>query len=283
MINCMFLEIKFVGGLGNQLFQYATARRLCLKKKIPFLLLGTESYTNDSLGRKFVLSSLSIIGSKIKIDFFKKIFKPKTKLNKIFTLLRLHKYIYEQGFVLQTILEKKSLLLSLSGYWQSEHYFDDIRNILLKEFVPLDLPDYPNWINKKNLVAIHIRRQDYINEKRYGVLTSTYYEKGILLMKSLLETPEFIFFSDDIEWCKENFTDNKFIYCEDSNWEYDYLQLHLISKCKHQIVANSSFSWWGAWLNENPNKIVIRPTTPFIDQNLLYQSHYPANWLKIEN
>ena len=93
----------------------------------------------------------------------------------------------------------------------------------------------------------------------------------------------FIVFSDDLVWCKNKFNYNKFIFFEDENWSNDYLQLYLISKCNHQIIANSSFSWWGAWLNTYQNKIVIRPQQPFIDESLMNKFYYPKEWISINN
>lgn len=279
----MFLEIKFKGGLGNQLFQYATGRNLCIEKKIPFLLLNIESYKNESLGRSFSLSKLQIKGTVITSNWVKKIFRKHTKFNKICTAFLLHKNIAEDNFSIQQLEEKAGLLTSLDGYWQSQAYFNNIRQILLKEFTPMQLPGLPGWVAETNTIAVHVRRKDYLTEKRYGFLGADYYEAAMEMLNEKLTKPLFVFFSDDIEWCKTTFINDRIIFCEDNAWNIDYLQLYLISKCAHQVIANSSFSWWGAWLNTNPQKIVIRPATPFKEKSLLYQYHYPAEWISVNN
>ena len=279
----MFLEIKFVGGLGNQLFQYATGRNLCIENKIAYLLLNIESYTDESLGRTFGLSNLQIKGTIIKSNRVKKIFRKHTKFNKIFTALSLHKNISEENFSLHQLKKRTGFLTSVNGFWQSAHYFNDIREILLKEFAPLHLPGLPGWIAENNTVAVHVRRTDYLTEKRYGFLGAEYYRAAMVMLKEKIADPLFVFFSDDIAWCRATFKNDKIIFFADDEWDKDYLQLHLMSKCAHQVIANSSFSWWGAWLNSNPEKIVIRPATPFKEKSLLYQSHYPEEWIAINN
>jgi len=279
----MFLEIKFKGGLGNQLFQYAMGRSLCVENKIANLLLNTESYSGESLNRTFALANLQIKGTIITSNRVKKIFRQHTKLNKIFTAFGLHKDIGEENFSIQQLKKKTGFLTSVSGYWQSDFYFNNIRQILLKEFTPLHLPVLPVWIAENNTVAVHVRRTDYLTENRYGVLGTDYYDAAICVLKEKLADPLFIFFSDDIAWCQANFRNNRVIFCEGEQWREDYIQLHLISKCAHQVIANSSFSWWGAWLNTNPQKIVIRPATPFKEKGLMYESHYPAAWISLNN
>jgi hypothetical protein len=279
----MFLEIKFEGGLGNQLFQYAAGRSLCIKKRIPYLLFNTDSYINQPLGRAFALGNLQVKGEVIKNSTVNKIFRRHTKLNKIFTALGLHHLIEEKGFVLQPLENNTRFLTSLKGYWQSAWYFEEVREILLNEFRPKQIPVLPGWIKHTNTVAVHVRRTDYLLEPRYGFVGETYYRQAIDLIKGKLKDPLFVFFSDDLDWCKSSFLNERAIYCEDEHWREDYQQLHLMSNCAHQVIANSSFSWWGAWLNTNPEKIVIRPANPFKEKSLLYESHYPGSWIAVEN
>lgn len=279
----MFLEIKFKGGLGNQLFQYAMARSLCIENNIACLLLNTESYNRESLNRTFALAKLQIKGTIITSNSVKKIFRQQTKLNKIFTAFRLHKDIVNDDFSIQQLKNKTGFLTSVSGYWQSDLYFNNIRKILLKEFTPVHLPVLPDWLVEKNTVALHVRRTDYLTEKRYGFLGENYYKEAMAIINEKIADPLFVFFSDDIAWCKETFKNGKIIFCAEENWTEDYLQLHLVSRCAHQVIANSSFSWWGAWLNTNPNKIVIRPGKPFKEEGLLYECHYPEEWVTVNN
>ena len=278
-----FLEVKFTGGLGNQLFQYATGRNLCIKNNIPYLLLNTESYRNDPLGRKFGLTHFKIKGFVIKNEFSQKIFRKGTWINRLISGLPVFHLIEEDGLRLHSFPDSTRLVISLTGYWQSEQYFKDIRSILLNELTLSDLPQFPEWQKRKNSVAVHIRRMDYLAEDGFGALSEQYYHDAMEMMRNKINEPSFIFFSDNIEWCKEKFRDENFFYCEEKEWEKDYLQLYLMSKCSHQIIANSSFSWWGAWLNNNPDKIVMKPERPFIDSSLMYERYYPDDWISIKN
>jgi hypothetical protein len=279
----LFLEVKFKGGLGNQLFQYATARCMAEQKRIPWLLFNTDNFRTDPVGRAFSLMNFRIKGTLVHSSLTKKIFQKGTKYNRIISLLPLYQGIEEAGLRLHHFPDKLRPLSSLSGYWQSEFYFKDIRALLVEELVPKQIPALPDWILGSETAAVHIRRTDYLVENGFGSLTERYYHEAIDLIRSKVDNPVFVFFSDDLDWCRKNFRDDRFIFCDDQDWQLDYLQLFLMSKCKHQIIANSSFSWWGAWLNNNPSKQVIRPERPFLDSSLQYESYYPADWISLSN
>ena len=136
-------------------------------------------------------------------------------------------------------------------------------------------------MRNSNTVAVHVRRTDYLKDDRYGFLGEDYYRNALNIIKQKLSNPTIIFFSDDMLWCKKVFENDSIFFCEDPVWKDDFLQLYLMSKCKHQVISNSSFSWWGAWLNQNVNKIVIRPVRPFRDVSLYYENHYPTDWIAI--
>jgi len=279
----LFLEVKFKGGLGNQLFQYATGRCLAVKRKIPYILLNTDSYGNDAFGREFGLRNFRIRGSVVKSSFAKRALREGTKINKCLSLLPFYDRIQESGLQLHYFPSRLHLFTSLGGYWQSDFYFRDIRNILTEELMPSEIPAFPDWQTQPNTVAMHIRRTDYLLDKRFGALPETYYHDAIALIRKEIKDPIFVFFSDDMEWCKDKFFNKEVIFCSETAWEKDYLQLFLMSKCKHQVIANSSFSWWAAWLNNNPDKLVIRPEKPFLDNALQYESYYPAEWMAVKN
>lgn len=265
------------------MFQYATARRICLDKNIPFLLLNTDNYKYESPGRNFSLINYAIKGKLLKDNAIAKIFRTGTKANTILSTLRLYGSTGENGFKIQTIRRQGRPFISLVGYWQSEYYFKDIREQLLQELKPLQIPSLPICIKLANTVAIHVRRADYLTEERYGFLGKSYYLDAIAKMKNLLTNPTFIFFSDDMEWCKNEFKESGNIFFDEAGWEKDYLQLYAMSQCRHQVIANSSFSWWGAWLNNNTNKIIIRPARPFKDNSLEHESYYPDDWISVNN
>ena len=279
----MFLELKLSDGLGNQLFQYATGRSLCVKNRIPFFLLNTDSFRNNPLGRKYGLNNFCISGKVIDSRFVHKLLRKDTRYNNLLKRVPGYKTVTEDVSVLQDLSTKTTIFTALQGYWQSEHYFKDIRPILLAELVPVNIHPLPHWTSEKNTVAVHVRRGDYLTETGIGALTKEYYDRAMDLIRNKVSDPLFVFFSDDIEWCKGVFRDQRIVHFEHKDWSEDYLQLFLMSKCKHQIIANSSFSWWGAWLNQNPDKLVIRAKTPFVNMAYVHTSYYPDAWISINN
>ena len=186
------------------------------------------------------------------------------------------------------ILKKKNLVLFdptvfqyykniyLDGYWQSELYFKDIRNEIIEDFL-IKAPFgeratmYLADIQTSKSVSIHIRRGDYVSNTHtnniHGVCDLNYYQIAINYMISNVENPKFYIFSDDITWCKIHFDhlDNK-IFVENTNNALE--DLELMKSCQHNIIANSTFSWWGAWLNQNTKKIVIAPKRWFAEEKM---------------
>jgi hypothetical protein len=279
----LFLEVKLKGGLGNQLFQYSTGRCLAVKKKIPYLLLNPDSYSNDALNRSFRLGHFNIKGSVLKSGITKRALREGTKINRLFSKLPFFEGIRESGLFVHPFPSRLRAFTSLTGYWQSDRYFGEIRDILIEELIPVSYPAFPAWMELKNTVAVHVRRTDYLVDNRFGSLSEQYYADAINLIRATCTAPVFIFFSDDPEWCKSRFKAGDILFCEENAWAADYLQLFLMSRCKHQIIANSSFSWWSAWLNTHADRIVVRPETPFRDASLLYESYYPAEWIRVKN
>jgi len=275
-----FIEVHLAGGLGNQLFQYATAR--ALMKKSDFLFFNINSYKEDYVGRSFKLFNYNIKGSIISNKWMQKIFAPNTKFNKIIEYLGLYSLITEKDFFIHyDLVNKTKFITSTIGFWQSENYFKSIRDELLNEINLNYKIVLPEIFNLPNTVAVHIRRNDYLTDPRYGFIGELYYRNAIYLLRQKLETPLFIIFSDDLVWCRSIFSDEKFHFFDDAIWTEDYQQLYLMSKCSHQIIANSSFSWWSAWLNQYSNKIIIRPAKPFNDPDLLYENYYPFDWIAL--
>lgn len=173
------------------------------------------------------------------------------------------------------------------GYWQSEKYFDNcIANIRdAFKFPKLDSINQ-NLIEKLNgkiSVSIHIRRGDYLKDPLFRGLTDIdYYNRAIQYILNVVNVDCFVIFSNDIEWCKQNIAQLTNLECVFVNWNKgvnSFRDMQLMSLCKHNIIANSSFSWWGAWLNNNPEKIVI---TPLKWINREYKTDIiPSSWIKI--
>lgn len=275
-----WIKINFQGGLGNQLFQYATARALAIPGGR--LLFDTQSYEADYLNRRFGLGHFKVTGKVISDRYLKKVFTPGTTLNKVVSSFGSFEFIQEDGLYFHNSLsDRLAIFTAIKGYWQAEQYFGHIRTLLLNEIVPKYLPERPSFLGQANTVAIHVRRADYLDDSAYGFVGEKYYREALQRLKSRLREPLFIWFSDDMAWCREHFSENDCLFADERSWSDDYLQLYLFSQCKHQIIANSSFSWWGAWLNQNEGRIVIRPEKPFRDASLLYDGHYPANWIAL--
>jgi hypothetical protein len=188
----------------------------------------------------------------------------------------------ERGFHYQEIPKyDKSILLY--GYFQSEKYFkdyeDDIRKLFMSYKIELD-DKIKDIIENKNSCSIHVRRGDYLKSPDYHPTQNmNYYMKAI---KKIPKDSIFLIFSDDIQWCKENFPDlpEKFIFIEGNK---DYEDLFMMSHCKNNIICNSTFSWWAAWLNNNKEKIVIAPSVWFGKAYSNYDTKdiYCDGWIKI--
>jgi hypothetical protein len=179
----------------------------------------------------------------------------------------------------------------LDGYWQSEKYFIDYQDLIRDEFKVKSNPDIVNneYIDKIancDSVSIHIRHGDYLTNKKtksvHGVLPLEYYHKAIDIMEKQLQNPNYFVFSDDIEWARTNIRkDIPIFFLDHNNAENNYEDMRLMSTCKCNIIANSSFSWWGAWLNNNPDKLVIAPQKWFGENTKETKDLIPENWVRI--
>ncbi len=285
--------IRISGGLGNQMFQYALGRVLSLKNKTE-LKLDTHFYDlKTEKDRTFSLHNYNIKGSISLEQDFKKINIPHSSQNSLLSkfLRKLsNKIILENNFIFNPkILEIKNNCY-LSGVWQSEKYFKGFEEIIKKDFTLKNKPslETENWLKKiseGNSVSIHIRRGDYINNQKtntlHGILNMDYYKKAIDFINSKTTSPVFFVFSDDIEWAKQNLKINHQTFFVSNANILDYEEIIIMSKCRHNIIANSTFSWWGAWLNENNAKIVITPKEWFKSKIIDTKDLIPENWLKI--
>jgi hypothetical protein len=183
---------------------------------------------------------------------------------------------------------KFSLFNVYEGYWQSEKYFDKVQSELRRlytfnfEKLSSETLDYLSSIKSTNSVSVHIRRADYLQHEDFygGICTFEYYRNAIKYFMKNIDNPIFYFFSDDIEWVVEQFENlpiYKFVNINHSNDNWQ--DMYLMSQCNHNIIANSTFSWWGAWLNSNPKKLVLAPRK----WSNMYENIdiYPPDWIKI--
>lgn len=178
------------------------------------------------------------------------------------------------------------------GYWQSEKYFKAIEEDIRKKFIFPEIKDEKNLkilksIKEENSVSIHIRRGDYVGHPQLdGLAPIEYYEKAVEYIKQKVEKSKFFIFSNDLSWCKENlpFKEGEYEVVDGNYGENSYIDMQLMSLCKHNIIPNSSFSWWGAWLNKNPKKIVVAPERWFTKESKFqYEDIVPKKWIKLKN
>ena len=263
--------IKLQGGLGNQLFQYAFAAAVAHRLDTNFQLdisyfeADLSQYPN-AIRRKY---ELDIFDIDFPIVHSKHFFY--TSTNRILTWLRkkmshsvgLPNYIAEVGF-----LEQFKDNTYYEGYWQNEFYFQEISEKIkqsLKFRIPISEKALPTLkqIKDSESVCVHVRRTDFLTDNRYEVLGMDYYQKAIQELKNLHQNLLFFVFSDDIIWCKhQDFGDSKVIFVSDNQSLRD--EFELMMTCKHHIIANSTLSWWAAWLNPNPDKKIIAPQKWFL-------------------
>jgi hypothetical protein len=290
--------VEIFGGLGNQMFQYALGRNLSLKLNTRLVFKYSINITRTDFDPKDIPSIFNIFDLTGKVEKYKKpqnyfikyIGYIKNKFINIFTPK--FTVINESDFHFD-----KNILLSsnncyLTGYWQSEKYFINIENLIREEFrikkeMTLDNLEIAEKIKQTESVSIHLRGRDYITreiiKKIHFTCDQSYYERSISLITENIKTPHFFIFSDDPEWAKAFLkTNQSFTFVEGNTWnKSNYEDLRLMSLCRHNIIANSSFSWWGAWLNENPDKIVIAPEKWFNDPTKDTKDLIPESWIKI--
>jgi hypothetical protein len=281
--------LKVIGGLGNQLFQYAAARCLAQIRKTE-VKLDVTSFQDYQL-RHFDLNELNIkatIASAEEID----VLKAKGTLQRIQSYLtpyRKRKFYKQPFFHFDTHFYQLGGNIYLQGFFQSERYFQPIQPTIRQEFrfkdeVLKDVRTFGKYLPTQPSVAIHIRRGDYKDEEtlRYhGILPFTYYQKAITLIQQQLSNAQFYVFSDDGAWVKDNLQLENATIVSGVYSKTHFEDLYLMSQCQHNIIANSSFSWWGAWLNNSPDKIVIAPKQWFNEGPKDTQDLYPSNWIRL--
>jgi hypothetical protein len=283
--------VNLKGGTGNQLFQYALGRRLALQNDDELLLdvdgLDRANAVGD-IYRPFALSAFSLAATPATAEEVRRLKYPYGLLSKAwrfvsFKLLRRHHVTFEPNVL------RWSGDIYLDGFWQSPRYFENIRETLLADLTlhkPLEgrAAAYAAQIASCTAVALHIRRGDYAKNPHVasalGLCSLSYYEKAVAHIKAHVEQPTFFIFSDDMAWVKANLPVGKDAVFVEGDGLADTTELILMSKCQHNIIANSSFSWWGAWLNQNPNKIVVAPT-PWFDQTAYDKDLIPPSWVQL--
>ncbi len=282
--------VRMVGGVGNQLFCYAYAKSLQQKGYDVKIDISTfkfnkiDSYEFDKYNIDIPIST-------------------QKENERLFNNSLLSKILKRFGIDISNKVREKSLLFDESllrindnsyvdGYFQNEKYFYDIRDIILAQIsINRPLSNFTKSIQKKinslnNTCSIHVRRGDMandINVKIHGVCSVEYYNNAIEYLKNKLGEVNYFIFSDDFEWCRSNLKIDNAIFVESDEHRIAHEDIYLMSLCDHNIIANSTFSWWGAWLNDNVSQISIAPMEWFKDKKYQKQSQdiVPNGWIKI--
>ncbi len=289
--------VQLTGGLGNQLFQYAIGRNIAERNNVPLKL--DLSWFKDQSDRSYGLNhfaTIQEIASPAEVAQLKG-----SKLVYLKEII-LHKLNIDRPHGKRTLILERSLdfdpnILQISGsayligFWQSEKYFKDIERTIRKEFVIKTPPDskniaVANEIKNTEAVCIHVRRGDYVSDPKtsrsIGVCSLDYYYKSLDHIMSKVEKPHFFIFSNDPDWTQRHIKiDAPTTYVCHNPSDMGFEDLRLMTFCKHFIIANSSFSWWGAWLSSNKQKTVIAPAQWFKGQQYNDEDRLPKEWIRL--
>jgi hypothetical protein len=290
------LIIKIFQGLGNQLFQYALGRSLEERFGVK-VKYDLSWFKENSQHRQFGLDRFN---TKIEIANDEEVYNVKNGIypnrirNYIFQKeLKFNPY-YKQPYFKEDLSKFEPNILKINsrtyieGYFSSEVFFKEIRQLLLEEF---ELKNSINRVNQsliekiknQHSVCLSVRRGDFLKYSMHNVCDLSYFENAIALMNEKIKDPVFYIFSDDNDWVKENLKLDQEHYFVTHNYPDFYEDLRIMKSCKHHIIPNSTFSWWAAWLAKNNQKIVIAPET-WLDSNEIDYSYYlPSEWIKIAN
>jgi hypothetical protein len=292
--------ISLFGGLGNQMFQYATGKAVALRLntelQLDVSLLNDRTYRKDFTYRNFELGIFKIqdkIADIQKVrEFAPDLWNATEWVKQAYKIKRLingnHLYSERKKFYYEPQIESIADNTYLYGYFQTEKYFSYYLTEIRAQF---QLEHEPNQMNKRiidvmkseNSVSVHVRRGDYLLAPFNLLTAENYYRKAIEYILEKVEQPKFYIFTNDIEWTMAEFEqfdiDKAFI--SNNQGDSSYMDMVLMSNCQHNICANSSFSWWGAWLNSNRDKIVTAPKVWFKNSVSGNNELIPPSWIKI--
>jgi len=286
---------SIVGGLGNQMFQYAVGRALALRKNTS-LAIDTSAFDTYSLHQGFELQHVFACDApQIDQTALRKLIgwqgDPRARrmlARRKLAFLKSRRLAFEPHFEYWEGINDLPDDCFLSGYWQSERYFVDVADQIRKDFRFAQSPGVENraliqQISAVNAISLHVRRGDYISNPAnvyvHAVCTLDYYRAAIKLMAERISEPFFFVFSDDMDWVRAHLNIGFQAEYVDHNRGMDsYNDMRLMSLCKHHIIANSSFSWWGAWLNMNRNKLIIAPRIWF-NNGIDTKDLLPEDWV----
>lgn len=286
--------VVLVNGLGNQMSQYSFFLQKRAKKKSTHLISFGHHHNGIEIGRIFNVNIKEDIFQRFLYLIFRILLTDKTILKPLAWLLRMMdcKIIhegYDYSFKPKYLTPANGVTFYYGG-WHNELYFSGISDDIKSAF-SFKKPDdtknieHINKIRNTNSVSIHVRRGDYLNAANISlfgdVCNKSYFDKAVKLIEAEVADPHFFIFSNDFAWVKDNLLLNNVTYVTENTGNNSWKDMYLMSLCKNNIISNSTFSWWGAWLNDNPDKIVVAPHT-FLKGDLL-SDIYPEQWLKLSD
>lgn len=284
--------VKIMGGLGNQMFQYAfykSMKNFDVNTKYDLSLFEKiQMHNGFELDKIFEIEN-SIANSKDLRLFYRGNNK---YINKILYAIQFNKYqeyIQRDYSYLPEVYNLRNTMFI--GYWQSEKYFHTVKEELLKDFrfkntLDAKNKDLRSYIDETESVSLHIRRGDYYSDKNArelngDICTKDYYLKAVNEINNRIKNPTFFIFSDDFYWVKSTLDFDSYIFVDWNKSDQSYIDMQLMSNCKHNIIANSSFSWWGAYLNANIDKYVISPNKWFNHVEYNIDDIILPDWIQI--
>lgn len=287
-----------MGGLGNQMFQYALGRSLSLHYNVDFkmdtsFLLDRTSYSKNIVIRDYDLSIFNIVENIATIAEVQKLKKEILNSKKVDLLTKKvlgirRTYVKEPHFHFFPEVFSMGPDIYLEGFWQTEKYFLNCETTIRKDFTFRKPPgkntlELLNKINDCNAVCVNVRRGDFLVNSYHGAISTDYYKRGESIIREKIRDVHFFVFSDDIEWCQHNlkFSDSTTYVTHEYAGEKFSDYLRLMIHCKHFIIPNSTFGWWAAWLNKIDEKIVIAPQKWFDSGPKDTQDIIPEDWIKI--
>ncbi|MFA5531524.1 MAG: alpha-1,2-fucosyltransferase [Thiohalomonadaceae bacterium] len=296
--------VQLMGGLGNQLFQYAVGRRIAvanafsLKLDVSWFMYHPRwfkyrPYRPYSLNHFATLKDVASFVEIAKLRGLTWAHLKDNLLRKVYVdrLPRKQTVVQERSVDFDPEILEVSSSTYLIGYWQSEKYFKEIEEIIRNEFTVITPPDPENAriayeIKETEAICIHVRRGDYITDLKakesLGLCSLDYYYRSIDYIMARVDKPHFYIFSDDPDWTQQYVTiDAPTTYVRNNPSDKNYEDLRLMTHCKHFIIANSSFSWWGAWLSSNRQKIVISPAQWFKGTKYCDDDRVPKEWVRL--
>ncbi|MBN8183049.1 alpha-1,2-fucosyltransferase [Roseibium aggregatum] len=280
--------VRITGGLGNQMFQYALGRSLSeiSGKNLKLDISAYQTYNTHN----FLLDKLNTRYEIVAQKEVEQIFGAKKRISIPFISSNKVKIVKEKALSFNPNIMNVKKDAYFIGYWQSEKYFKNVRSKILEEFQPNEKiskkrKEILNEIKSaRSPISVHIRRGDYVSNIKanniHGTCEPEWYKTAANSIKNYFEDVTYFVFSDDPDWVKRNIRfDQKTILVEPDVDGKDYEDLYMMAACDGHIIANSTFSWWGAWLNSKSNKRVIAPSRWFKSQTIKNVDLIPADWI----